>query len=374
MTYKEILLNFSDYFTQYNIVNDVLRSIGWMLVKILQTLCDAIEFVFDTSFDLISFTSYVGVENMIRSYAPIFVPLVTIAFIILGFYLMSTAKKPPIIKNIIICMATIMVLPTLIISANQILTIQKDISFKDMSMAENTIKANIVDLLYMDSLGWVETGETNNLEASQLNYINTNTVIDNGSDLFSHYLEINESGEISYKKIKDGWFDIFEPPYYYRFYIDFLSIYLGLIINAFVLLFASYKVVRLTWEIIVSRIIATITSPVFTNGQKATKALMGILECYAALLAILVMFQLYNIFQAFLNTLGINSIASTILMGFAGFTVVDGPNIVEKIFGVDAGLSSGAEKLQSFIQTALLLRSHSSSKTDSSTDNNPMKD
>ena len=171
--------------------------------------------------------------------------------------------------------------------------------------------------------------------------------------VFNHRIDVNESGEVTWVEIgSKGWLDLFDPPYYYRYNIDFLSIYISLIATILVFLFSAYAVVKMIYELITSQIAVTITSLELTSGQKTLKILEYGFYAYITLFAIPIMIRIFLICQGYINTNFSNAIVRVVLMLFCALLVIDGPNWIEKVFGYDLGISSGSAKILAFMRMA----------------------
>ena len=77
----------------------------------------------------------------------------------------------------------------------------------------------------------------NNISTSKITNINITEVMEPGGIVDDEYKELittkleslNDDGTWETSKIKDKWFDLFDTPYYFRYRIDFLLLYVGLI-------------------------------------------------------------------------------------------------------------------------------------------------
>ena len=107
------------------------------------------------------------------------------------------------------------------------------------------------------------------------------------------------------------------------------------------MIFTAFKVVKISFDIIVHQILATIMAAGdWANGQKLKEVIKSLFALFFSVFMCSVMMKLYFMFSAWTSTNIGNGIGRAFLLIFAAFAVIDGPNIVEKLFGVDAGLSS----------------------------------
>ena len=83
------------------------------------------------------------------------------------------------------------------------------------------------------------------------------------------------------------------------------------------------------------------------NGlQKTLKILGALKDGYIVLMLSAVCIKVFNFAQLYLNSkAGGNSLVYNIVFLFIAFAVVDGPNLIQQLTGIDAGLQSGFGKL-----------------------------
>ncbi|MEG1312873.1 MAG: hypothetical protein RSD40_01010 [Bacilli bacterium] len=105
------------------------------------------------------------------------------------------------------------------------------------------------------------------------------------------------------------------------------------------------KVVKLMIELAFSKIfIIGGALADLSYGQKTKQMVTHILSIYISIVSVGLTLNLYILGTSWIND-RTSGFASIIACFGAGFFVIDGPNLLEKIFGVDAGLSSGVRML-----------------------------
>jgi len=269
---------------------------------------------------------------------------------------MFTDQKPKVFKNMFMGLLVLFGASTATNYLNQAIMLSHDYFVADTSMTDETIKAHITDLLYMDSIDWNFSGnELNQLTSNAITFLDPSEhvskksdVSSTGKDIFNTYFSIDIDGSVITESIGTrGWFDIFDPPYYYRYKIDFFQICIMLIVNAAIFVVTGYKVFKIISELLVTRISGALIAGDLTSGQKTKKVIENFVSAYLCLFFILVCIKLYNIYQQYINTQSWNGIVRFFMLIFAGLVVLDGPNIIEKLFGMDIGLSNEMFKLLS---------------------------
>nr|WP_214891407.1 hypothetical protein [Exiguobacterium sp. s142] len=129
--------------------------------------------------------------------------------------------------------------------------------------------------------------------------------------------------------------------YYYRYQPNWLTIFVTLGIMGFTLFSIAYKLARLSFELAFNYVLAILVAPAdLHSGQKTKKVIQSILNTFLVIILIFVSIKLYTIGTAYLaETLdGFAYLISLIAFSVA---LIDGPNMVERLFGIDAGLKRG---------------------------------
>lgn len=368
----EILVKNKDLFTNNSIAGSVLRTIGWGLLFILALLGSACADLYDTCFGFVDFTSYEKVTAFIDDFKPVFIALICASLVFLGILLVFWHdKKPKFVMNLVIAVLVVSSSGFIVDSMNGFLAsdVRSEIMGNDKSsgMVYETIGSNIHDLLYLDAKVGLKNlnGMTGGINNSEITYdsfteeqfmtLNVNETVD-PDDVKDESKDIVEK-EVSMKyedlktvynvaAVYDGvaWTDLLNE-YYYRYTVDWLVVYLELLSLIIVYLFMSYKVVRLLFEIVVHRLLAYLYSANLTNNQKILKILDSLKDSYIVLIMTTVCIKLYLLACKFISGWQISGMSKGIILLFIAFVVIDGPNLVQKLTGIDAGLSDGMGKL-----------------------------
>ena len=356
--YESIISNNSEYFFQSSIWMDIIRSFFWIIIKFLAVLSQGMESVFNSAYDLINFLDTDIFKNFVTRFSVFIVPVLTLSFLAIGLILTFSEKKPPILKNIAVGLAIIYVMPTIISALNSGLISAKN-DLLNNSMTNQTVLSNVSDLSYIAAQGFSFSStlaDTCNNPEMALNaidvteHINPKKYSGQAKEVFSHYMSIDEYGKITWKEYdKKGMFDIFDPPWYYRYSIHFFQLFLYLIANILVFGFSAYAVIRMIYEIITSRILACLHSMELANGEKTKKILEYFFQAYLILLFIPILLKVYLLVMAYTNT-HFEGIVRAIIIFISALIVIDGPSIIQKIYGYDLGMSQGAQKVMSFMR------------------------
>ena len=350
-----------------SIIDDALRWIAFNITKFFCMLADVCETLWDKTFGFIDLTNYEEVNAIIVQLKPVLVAVTCLCLIALGIMYIVKQEKKPLFQNIILGILAVSCSTFIFTTANSLVT-----SFKDgiINTGANTesyqlVNDNLIDLVAIDKTGSI----------SSLNY-NAGTGIKHNAGIYTKAdlkeLDFNETLNWSDKsKGQDiyGWSDTFNNymryravkvdgtykavenynglltsdfgnEFYYRYSFDFWSCILQLFAFVLIFLALSYKNMRIAYELVVSRIMAFMYAADIGNGERLKQILFFIRDTYITLCVSVLCIKLYEVANAAITSFGINGFAKGIVSVFIAFVVIDGPNLVERILGMDAGISS----------------------------------
>lgn len=370
----KIYTDYSDLFKQNDLVSNAFRSLGCGVLSFLVVIADGASGLFEKSFGMIDFTKYQPVQDFISDWQVVWVALLCAAIGWLGINLVfNSDKNPKIATNICVAILVVTSMTWMVSQMNTLLT--KGIRNEILgTTTTNTVYAtlgnNVHDLRYIDSV--VGLGNLGSKNADGVTYakagtpmskkiwkalkineiVNPDDVKDESKDIVENYKTDIPTADGKVKSMVsecyDGviWTDLLNT-YYYRYEIDWLESFLEIISIAIIYLFFSYKVVRTLYEVVFSEILAMLYSPNLTNGQKTIKILDGIKDSYIIIMLSLVSVRLYMIATEYISGKNWNGFTKGMFLLFIAFAVIDGPNLVQRITGLDAGLSDGMQKVMS---------------------------
>ncbi|EDT23849.1 pLS20_p028 family conjugation system transmembrane protein [Clostridium perfringens] len=345
-----ILLAYSEYFSKSNFIIYGFRLVGWVFIKGLGFLVDKLEDVVKSVTVVTDFFNSPEITNLINKFSPLLYLLLVASIIFIGYQLVINKKfdRSKLPMNIILALCIIVVMPLAMSKAN-ILTnkvigeIQGESQFSDQ-----IISNNVTDLYLLDQAnfpikddGTVGDIDVKNNVGNNITKINPIEEIDrdkvNNKKVFENEIIFDSNGEANLNKIV-GLFKWDDE--YYRYHINYMTIIVTLLITAFVMIFTSVKMIKLSIELAFSKVMTTFVAVAdLSNGQRMRQSVNGIISIFVAMISTMLMLKLYILGTAYLSDKisGIGTICA--MLGCAIF-VIDGPNYIEKMFGVDAGLSS----------------------------------
>lgn len=360
MSAQEILTRYGSYFEGQNLILTGLRELFYLVLSFLYSFIKGCGDLLSKAYNVLTFDTQSRVNEIfggaLSTEFLTAVVLIVIVCIGIAFILNSNSiKGSKIIQNIMFGLLVVFILPTFINSVNGIIA-SSDMGNISTSSVNKIFSANIVDLKYcfggdtvIDPTGEVHNGFPDDYDYSLLpmdelikgsetpgiDDVFTKTLLNRGS--VDEELGDCSSGEIF------GNFISFLSSYYYRYKVDMFPIFLSEIATILVMVFTFFKVVRLCYELIVNHFFAYIFAITdIASGAKLREALKSILSTYVVLIYCSVAISLFNTFQAWIFDSSIfNNFEASICIIPVAMAVIDGPNLIERLFGIDAGIKSG---------------------------------
>ena len=355
----------SDFFSTNDIILTAVRTVGWLLVKGLSLLLDCCITLYDWTFGLIDITRWSVLENYLSDYKPLIQAIMMASLVILGFmYMFGKNKKHNVIHSVLILMVVMSASTTIFTELNRFSIAFKDAALSGGSTVNGTelIRTNLYDLYYIDFKIGLENlnskgkiPQSTSFGKTDVDYIDIGEILDPGTDGLSKNAESilkkrltpTGNGEYGLIDAKDGvaWTD-FGNTYYYRYTFHYGTYYLTAAATILIYICLAYKNTRVIYEIFVSRILVGLYAANLSSSRKVVKILESIRDSYFALCFTAISLKSYFLFVEYVNSkTEINGLARGIIILFIAWCVIDGANIIEKLTGVDAGLSSMTGKL-----------------------------
>ncbi|SCB02654.1 Uncharacterized protein BWINRA5_06141 [Bacillus mycoides] len=350
---------FSDYLQVGDIVNYVLRWLGWFLIVGLSLVVDALEGVTDAILGIKGFFNSPEIQNFVDMLYPLFVVLLAISFLYIGymFIMNKQMNRSQIIINIFVTLSVLCLLSTGMTKVDKFtddaIAVVK--SEQKGFLSDEIIKKNITDIAVIDENKWKKKEDMNpknhipekNIRQiditekidSDFEFAKDKKLTDDGQEILKNKRVMDGLGVASLAELKDGWFDFF-PEKYYRWHWNFWNIFFTLLITGATLLLVSIKLARLFYELAFNYLLANILAPAdVANGQKLKAVLSNILNIFIATIMIFLSLKLYIMGTAFLHD-KLNGVPYLIALAAFSMAVLDGPAVVERLFGIDIGLKS----------------------------------
>lgn len=371
--------NNSAILSNNSIVEDGLRWIAWGITKVLCMLADVAETLYDKTFGMIDITKYAGVNSLIVSFRPVIVALIVLCTIGLGISYIVMQQKVKLVRNILITGLVLSSSVFMFSTANDLIN-----NFRGAVLTESRggtaysiVNNNLIDLVAVDKSGNISglnykngSGVVHNAgvkNASTFSDVKITEVLnwddkEDGQDLYGWSDTLNNYLRYKAIKIQSAWISkevnsgtlgtTIGNEFYYRYYYDFWGA--SLEICAIVLLYIalSYKNVRIAYELIIARFLAMFYSADIGSGERLKQILFFIRDTYVALAISIVSVKLYLILTESITSFGITGLGKGLVALFIAYAVIDGPNLAQRILGIDAGLSSSVGRAFAVLQLA----------------------
>ena len=91
MDYKDILYNYADYFEQSDVASNVIRWIGWQIIKLLHGICDMCQGLWEAVFQALDFTKTFA--DKLGVYYPIWSAIFLITILAVGTVFLYNAAS-----------------------------------------------------------------------------------------------------------------------------------------------------------------------------------------------------------------------------------------------------------------------------------------
>lgn len=356
-TAKKILVEFSDYFNKSGVFGDIMRDAGYWLVKALRNLVDAAMSLYDVTYQLLDFTQYDPVQNYIKDLKPLWVAVFTLCLIALGLVLMISRNKPnKVFRNMLLSILVLSSSTYLIQELNSFILASKNaMGVEKEAVTTQVINNNLTDLLFVDKTNTFTDFDVKYkslseefvkvMNMSEKVYPDTEGISDTAKEVFGYYVNISNDGNRSYQEFESSLLGLIDPPYYYRYKLNFIPVFLILISSSIIYLCVSYKVSHMIYSIVFHQILAYLYSAEMTYGNKLVKILMSLLNTYITLFFCSITLKIYDMAGTYLSLNVENALVQAILLLIIAVCTIDAPNIVSQVTGADAGMQSSFGKL-----------------------------
>ncbi len=223
------------------------------------------------------------------------------------------------------------------------------------SLSDTIIQRNVTDLVMFDKNGWstTELDSPNDFPPSKAKNISikqrftkdvmseVDIKLSSESDESSkHFLVLGEGGADKISKFDQSGLE-WNNEYYYRYNVNWFTLIVTLVVMGFTLFSIAYKLARLSFEMTFNYVLAILVAPAdIHDGQKTKKVLQSILNTFLVIILIFLSMKIYMIGTVYLAD-QLDGLAYLVALIAFSVAVIDGPNIVERLFGIDAGLKNG---------------------------------
>lgn len=342
-----ILNNFSNVFNENDVFSQALRGLGWMLINLLKSVSNKLEEVNDKVYSMIDFFNYKEVAEILDKFKPVIwiILLISIMYLAYQFVINRRYQADNIFMNIIMSIMVIMLIPSLMGQVGKITTNGiKAVNNEYTSTANEIIKGNVVDLYYLDKDNFSSKDAKNRISEDKIDKIDINETIETNEtenkDVFENKIKTDESGNQKITKLGKSFG--FIQSKYFRYHFDFLPILISIGCITIAQLFVALKVAKLIFELGFGKLFAMFYAFAdIASGQRIKNIVQHVFTIFAVIFSTSLSLKLYTIYTKWVSTVAdTNMVVQMIFLVAGAWAVIDGPDIVERALGIDAGVKS----------------------------------
>lgn len=363
MSIKKIftaLDTFSDYLSLASMIKDIGRSILYFIVSILLWIVDNLMNVLKEMLKFLGFynaDSLKGEGGLVQTLISFKSFGVAVAILMIGLVLLlgKSQQTRDIPMNVLMLLLMSLMLPSIMRDGIKIVTAtESSLSATQGEVGFATVKDNLIDTYILAEKGWQTTEPDPKNRLTDLDWFDINERISDpdevkNGEVFNYELKNKKNGEGKEAvELDDGGGGImawlvknFFAPAYYRWHANWLLMIVTLGVLAFSLIISLLRVGRLGIELAYNNIWAQLTVFFsFRDMKRAKMAFMEIISGFVMLLSIFTMYYVFIYYNSFVFSKNVSILAQLFAVAGGAWFVYDGPAIVQKTLGIDAGLST----------------------------------
>lgn len=365
------LIKFSDYLDIASWVISILRSFGLWILRALSNVIDLLSESVSKIYGLLDFYKSPQIREFITPYLPYFFTLGTIALMYLGYDVMVKGRTEgkKYLQSFMVAITLFIGLPYIMSTGTQLLMGASQEFNNNQSASLPVFQHNITDLYTVDKAGWNEAKPQNTIaEKEDLKFLDIGEAVDTGGWLFDNSPLSSKGKSILSKKVNvidnkktavnlKSYF-VRDDEAYFRYSWHPFFIFMELVAKALVYFFVLFKAAKLVIELGFLNVFARATALTgFANDQRNKQVFFKIRNTYIVLFLILILIKIFDLWTAYLSAQNLDFYIRIIATFAGAWLTIDGPNIIQELFGIDAGLSSISHGILGFTQGTNALKS-----------------
>lgn len=364
-----------------NVFNNALRSLGFSIIQLLKFFVEGANSILNNVYQMFTFSTSDDVNSYISNLTGfLWIPCI-ISILALGFRMIfhTEAGQPhdynKFIQNALIVIILITGLPALLsTTASMTKTfVNADFNGRGSQQSNEIIAHCLTDFEYIYNWdnqafdygstrvdnAYIQSGDYSYVNSIDINetmtyYNSANPDYKNNKDCtkwdsydpvcaLSTIVTLKDDGTYQCEHIDElQWWDFFGSGYYYRYKLDFITCMITLGAVGVAIIFSAIKVCRILWELAIYRVLAMFFSLAdMHNGEKIKEILKAFAGAFIVIIVNTVLLKFYMIFSAWLTAKNIDGLSKSVMLVAVAIAVIDGPNLCQKLIGVDAGIRSG---------------------------------
>ncbi|WP_079529937.1 pLS20_p028 family conjugation system transmembrane protein [Halobacillus hunanensis] len=356
----EKLLQFSEVLHTNNIFSSGLRLMGWVIILFLKKIVDGLEGMVNNVLILTDFFRSEPVQSFLNTIQPVLYILLAFSLAMIGFRLIFNKEKnrAEIPMNIFISVMTITLLTFGMGKVDEFTENAIDVAQVNQdsfTTSDRVIMDYITDVAIYDETGWqtpkveesilinpdnIDKISINETITKEFEKANGEQLSEQGKKIVMNKVGLESNGEEGLVALgKSSLFD-FLPEHYYRWDVEWVSAIVTLGVMAFTMVLISIKVAKLCFELGFNHIVALIMAYAdISTGQRLKEIIKNVGSIFVSLIMIFLSLRVYMYYTTFISD-NLEGVGYLVALVAGSLAVIDGPNIVQKLFGIDAGLKN----------------------------------
>lgn len=363
----QILRAYGPYLHTTNFVSDGLRLIGNAIIYGLAMVTNIATQMFAKVYKLLNFWDYSGLQSFIKTYNAAIWALATVAIAWAGLMFIHNKRVDYHEKGNNFLVAVLLFFGTTFFMTQATNLVNAGVANATSSTPDvvKLYQANITDVYDLDNAGWAHKGLTPTMPSvansnqirnmNDISMLNINETVDTGhwyggsqvspkgTSILTQRVSLNGKGTWELHNLS-SWFKLDE--HYYRYSWHPWYLFFGILCILAVTLITIFKVVKIEMEIgFIGLLTQGIALTDIDSGKRNRQLITKLRDSFVVLFLLAVLMQFYSLFLGYLNRAGLTPGTKILAMIGAALFIIDGPNIIQSIFGIDAGVSSVAQSM-----------------------------
>lgn len=356
MSTIEYLEKFQPVLHKATWINDGLRWIGWQIIRMFANLADGLTSMYSQAFKLIDFWNSKDVSGFVAAYQPIFWVLCTLGIAWVGFMMIHRTKTDfhQKINNLMVALFIFIGLGTLTSTLSGLVVAGVGTSLQKARPAVSIVSNNMTDLMRVNNDGWKSLSpnpstsiktidDVNNLDINET--LDTgNTLLNHagsklnatGNEIMSHQLTMGGDGKYQLRDMKAFFHDIAYYRYSFHPYLTFFELFAFTIAIILVIIKVFVSIMEIGFITMLAQGMALSD---IDSGKRNLALIQKLRDTFIVLFLTSVMLQLFTFWtSALANPANQQSPVAQCFGIIAGaMFLINGPNIVTSLFGMDGG-------------------------------------
>lgn len=387
-------------------IQDFIRLIGAGAVFSLAWLNSFIEGIIDKIITLNDFYSSGPIQEFMEVARPVVWGVFFIALFVLGFQFMlnKIEKRNEVVINVILALCVIVVIPDLMVNMGKVTNLGvEQINPENKKLANELVKSNVADVLYYaesnfkfsskkdgdeylppkpmskedSQIGTTDFTYANRLSEKSLPYLPITQKLDFHEDeakvlkwkTKNWVKDLKDRNPpqayeaLKTQSISTGYGDDFNiveleknavpstkmgRESYYRYHVNWGVLIFSLLVTTLALVITVIKIGRSIFDLAFHQIFGMfIAATDLTGGQRTKKVLVEIMNTFAIIFIMTMLLKLFILYSTWANGLkgSIGGVGVLLLLIAGAWALIDAPDIVQRMLGIDAGLRSGYQAM-----------------------------